>query len=370
MNPNVLALTLGTSASRGRNNDDYRYLQDVVQIGFPVRAARTYLNRHLGNNVSYRLVEVRRGETVGHVRMAEVIPHVGGSNILIRAERTLPDGSPASYFAPDDLVSVQAVVEVADGGEVPPLRSRDRILLHIPVRSYLRFLPGIFQGGAPSTRQDVTAVSERSSRQHGHQSQKRAPRSEPNSAQQFQDFLLLFQHMMTTVTEKIDRLPSLTDPLMADPSFLPWISSWVSFELDESLPLHQQRELVRRSIKLHRTRGTCAGVEEVIRVLTSAPVAVTEREKPFPCVLGAMTLAGGRNVEERFLRDEPTGHYILRDDRRKTTFFVLTLESRDRFRRRFGERATAVLRRISQIVTREKPAHVTFTIRFDESVDS
>lgn len=369
MNPPVTALMLGTVSRKRAVHDDYRYIQDVVRIGFPVRAARTYLNRHLGNRVSYRLVEVRRGEVMGQVRMAEVIPHVGGANVQIRSVRTLPDGSEASYFAPDDLVSTQAEVTVEGGGEVPPLRTRDQIVLHIPVRSYLRFLPGIFQGSAPSTRQDVTAVSEREQRQYGRKSLSTSSRVNEDSAEQFRNFLLLFQHLMTTVTEKIDQLPSLTDPLMADPAFLPWIASWVSFELDESLPLHQQRELVRRSIKLHRTRGTCGGVEEMIRVLTSAPVAVTERERPYPCVLGAMTLAGGSTIEERFLRDEPTAYYLLQEHRKKTTFFVLTLESRDRFRQRFGERATAVLRRISQIVTREKPAHVTFTIRFDESVD-
>lgn len=370
MNPTVSALSLGTVSRRGRAHEDYRYIQDVVRIGFPVRAARTYLNRHLGNPVSYRLVEAGRGETVGNVRLAEVVPAAGGDTVRVTAERTLPDGSPASYFAPDDLVTVSAAVSTEGGGDVPPLRTRDRIVLHIPVRSYLRYLPGIFQGAAPSARRDVTAVTERQQRQYGQKSLAQTSRVDAGGANQFRDFLLLFQHMMTTVTEKIDRIPSMTDPLTAEPAFLPWIASWVTFELDESLPLHQQRELVRRSIRLHRTRGTCAGVEEMIRVLTSAPVTVTERERPMPCVLGAMTLAGGVDVEERFLRDEPTGHYLLRQGRAKTTFFVLTLESRDRFRRRFGERATAVLRRISQIVTREKPAHVTFTIRFDESVDA
>ena len=47
---------------------DYRYLEDVVRVGYPVRAARTYLNRHLGNPVGYRLVEAERGETVRCVK--------------------------------------------------------------------------------------------------------------------------------------------------------------------------------------------------------------------------------------------------------------------------------------------------------------
>ena len=173
---------------------------------------------------------------------------------------------------------------------------------------------------------------------------------------------------MTTVTDKIDRIPDLTNPGTADPKFLPWIASWVNFELDEALPLHQQRELVRRSIRLHRTRGTQAGMQEMIRVLTSAAVDVVEREKPQPAVLGAMTLAGGRSVEERYRNGEPPAFYLVDPARENTSFFVLMLEHRDSFQARFGERAQAVLRRIAQVVTSEKPSHVSFTIRFDESV--
>lgn len=347
---------------------DYRYVEDVVRIGYPIRDARLYLKRHLGNPVGYRLVEAGRGERVGHVRLAEVVPYRGGNTVSVRSVRTLPDGTPASYFAPDELVETRATVEVNGGGPVPPLHVKDKIVLHVPVRSYLRFLPGIYQGAAPARRRDVARVNERSARQWGARKQIQTTAVSHQSADQFRRFLFIFQHLMTTVTDRIDGIPSLTNPATAEPKFLPWIASWVGFELDESLPLHQQRELVRRSIRLYRTRGTKAGVEEMIRVLTSAPVTVEEREKPAPLVLGGMTLAGGTTPEERFLGDEPPPHYSLRPDRATTSFFVLKLEHREAFRKRFGERAPTVLRRISQIVTSEKPAHVSFTIQFEEKV--
>lgn len=346
---------------------DYRYVEDVVRIQYPIREARLYLKRHLGNPVRYRLVEARRGERVGHVREAQIVLFRGGNDIRIRAVRTLPDGTPASYFAPDELVETRATVETASGS-VPPLNVRDEIVLHVPVRSYLRFLPGIYQGAVPARRTDIARVSERSARQWGARTRAQTTAVTTNQADQFRRFLFIFQHLMTTVTDKIDGIPSLTDPATAEPKFLPWIASWVGFELDESLPLHQQRELVRRSIRLYRTRGTKEGVEEMIRVLTSAPVTVEERKKPAPMVLGGMTLAGGRTPEERYHGDEPPPNYILRPDRAHTSFFVLKLEHREAFRERFGERASTVLRRISQIVTAEKPAHVSFTIQFEESV--
>ena len=124
---------------------EYLILAEVVRVGFPVRAARTYLNRHLGNPTSYRLVEAQRGETIGSVREIEVQPRVGGVNIRVHVVRVLPDGSPATHYTPPDLVELQTLVEADDGGDIPPLRSRDQIILHIPVRSDLRFLPGVFR---------------------------------------------------------------------------------------------------------------------------------------------------------------------------------------------------------------------------------
>jgi phage tail-like protein len=169
---------------------------------------------------------------------------------------------------------------------------------------------------------------------------------------------------MTTITDRIDPVPSLIDPMTTDPRFLPWIASWVTFELDTSLPIHKQRDLTRRAIRLLRTRGTVAGVEEMIQVLTNAPVKVLELQKPRSFVLGQSPLAGGATIEERFVRNEPPGSFMLDEGRAATTFFALELQPIDQFRKDFGERAPGVLRRIAQIVTNEKPSHVTFSILF------
>lgn len=347
---------------------DYRYLEDVVRIGFPVREAVQYVNRHLGNPVGYRLVEALRGEKVGCVRSVEVQAAIGGDPIYVRAQRVLPDGTPASYFTPDDLVSVVTEVVTPDGRHPMSLASRDRIVLHIPVRGYLRYLPGLFQGAVPAARRDIVRADEVSARRWG----TREANPHPTEVQGFnadalRRFLFLFQHLMTTITDRIDQIPSLIDPATTDPRFLPWIASWVSFELDSSLPIHQQRELTRRAIRLYRTRGTVAGIEEMIRVLTSAPVRVAELQKPKAFVLGKSTLAGGNTVEARYMRQEPAASFLLDEGRAATTFFALVLEPMDRFRKRFGERAPVVLRRIAQIVTNEKPSHVAFTILFDEN---
>ncbi len=352
----------GAIAAQG----DYRYLEDVVRIRYPLPEARAYLNRHLGNTVQYELVEARRGEEVGEVREIRVEPAGGEAVVRVRSERRLPDGSPASFYAPDDMVDVVTVLEAEGGRSIRPLQPKDRIFLVVPVRSYLRFLPGIYRGAMPTRSREIAPVSERTARQWGARPAERSTSGDANSADQFLRFLFVFQHLMTTVTEKIDGLPSLTDPLTADPDFLPWIASWVSFPLDEDLPLHRQRELVRRSISLYRSRGTAVGIAEMIRVLTNADVRIEERKKPASATMGMMRLAGGRTVEERYRNGEPSGSFIVQPDRAQTSFFVVKLDDQKSFRKTFGERAETELRRISQIVSNERPAHVTFTIEFED----
>ena len=348
------------------NAGDYQYITKVVQIGYSLRAARSYLSRHIGNQIHYQLLEVERGEEVGTIREAEVRSCDGGPTVLIYTQRTLPDGSPASFFTPKELVEIQTIVETDDGSPVPTLRSNDIIILYVPVRSYLRFLPGLYRGSTPMMRQDVMNYDERSQRQLSKKSQVFTAKTTFQQSDQFQRFMLMFQHMMMTVLDRIDHIPLLTDPLRVDAAFLPWLSSWVNFYFDASLPLHQQRELIRRAIRLQRMRGTSAGIAEMIQILTSTPVTILERKKPQACVLGKMRLAGGKTIAGRFLRKEPPGSYIVAAERKPMSFFVIKLEAMPKFYQRFGERSTDILRQIILIVTREMPAHVVFTIQFED----
>ena len=74
--------------------DDYRYVEDVVRIGFPVRDARLYLARHLGNPVVYKLVEASattcRLEKVGQEQSRD------GKPITAKAAPTSSQGAPHS----------------------------------------------------------------------------------------------------------------------------------------------------------------------------------------------------------------------------------------------------------------------------------
>ena len=347
---------------------EHRYIANVVRTRYPVRAAKKYLRRYLGNVVELQLVEIRRGEDSGCVRAAEILSEDGTSAVFIDQIRTLPDGSPASFFTPSELVQTRITIETEDGSPVPALRSSDLIVLHVPVQPYTRFLPSMYRVGSTTMRRDVHQVSERDQRQLALRDRVTTTQIGYDESDQFKRFLFLFQHMMTSVIDRVDDIPNLTDPLRAERKFLVWLASWVNFPLDESLPLHMQRELVRRAIRLNRKRGTKDGLAEMVRILTSAPVEIKERARPNLCALGSMTLAGGSTPRERFYNEEPPASYLYPSGRDKMGFFTLELEPKYLFRRRFGDRAGDILDRIVQVVSQEMPASVLFTIRYSDDL--
>lgn len=368
-----IALRQTTALVAQVGTGDTRYLEQVVSIQFPVHSATEFLKRTMANLVSFKLVEARRGENVAIVREIEVRHANSGERTFVRGERVLANGQPASFFVPDHLVTVRAVVEGARARS-RNLGADDEIVLHVPVRGYLRFLPGIFQGEGPVAAREVLRARDTAlARYRGGELPLEQAEEYDLDEDPLRRMLFMFQHMMTTVTDRIDRIVELTDPLLVEPKFLPWLASWVGWELDQSLPVHQQRELVRRLILLMRTRGTRIGIEEIVRVLTSAPVRVEERAVPKAAVLGRAHLSGGAGtITDRYQRSNPPGSYLFsppgaaENARKPTSFFAIKLEPRDRFQSRFGERAAQVLRGIVKVVSDEKPSHIQFTIRFDE----
>ncbi len=346
---------------------DYFHLETVVVVNYPIQEARTYLKRNLSNRVDFMLVEASRGETIGSVRAVQINPTGGGEPVYIEAVQTMPDGTVAGPYAPEGLVTRAARVLTAHGGPPKALEPTDDVILHVPVRSYLRFLPGVYQGAAGTTQRAIPIEARTASaKEWAAIAPSDGPVAEARNADALRRFLLMFQHLFTTVVDQVQDISSITDPLTCDARFLPWIASWVQFGLDESLPLHQQRELVRRAIRLYRTRATTEGVEEMIRVLTGTEVKVRPRTRPQPFVVGGSTLAGGPTVSDRYLKDEPPACFLLNEDRSATLFFVLELPPREQFDAIFSERAPMVLQQIVRIVTQEKPAHITFTIQFKE----
>jgi phage tail-like protein len=348
-------------------SDDYRYLETVIENRFPKNEAITYLRRHMANQVTIRMVEAKRGESVDVVRAIEVIHANGRDRSSITSTRLLQNGQEASFFMPDHLVTVRAKIDGAAKNS-QSLEMADVVVLHVPVRGFMRYLPGIFHGEGPISTGDGREPDGVAMQQWASGIEEQVYRDLSHDEAPIQRFLFVFQHILSTINVQIDNMSQLTNPMQCDPELLPWLASWVGFDLDRALPLYQQRELVRRATRLFRTRGTKRGMEEMLRILTSAPTRVLERKRPAGMVVGRGHLSGGKDLVERYERNERHGCYLFEvNARAETSFFMLQLEPRKRFKQRFGERAQGTLRRIVDVLNRERPSHVLFTVSFEES---
>ena len=120
------------------------------------------------------------------------------------------------------------------------------------------------------------------------------------------------------------------------------------------------------AIRLYRTRGTRRGIEEMVKVLTAAPVRIRERVKPRPMVLGKNAVLGGENVVQRYHKNESGACYLYEPAEAQATCFFSLLWSPGTFSVPIYERASGVLRRIVKVVSQETPTHISFTIHFDQ----
>ncbi|CAM3495951.1 phage tail protein I [Occultella aeris] len=74
----------------------------------------------------------------------------------------------------------------------------------------------------------------------------------------------------------LDSLWTYIDPHLAPEDFLDWLADWVGVEVDDSWSVERKREIVAQAAQIHRRRGTVAGVELAVRLVTGGEVTVTD----------------------------------------------------------------------------------------------
>jgi phage tail-like protein len=79
----------------------------------------------------------------------------------------------------------------------------------------------------------------------------------------------------------IAALPELLDPQRARPEFLPWLARWVGLRIPPGLPLDAQRELIAHAVPLYQRRGTKAGLQQLLDIVSGSRASVVE-----PAALG------------------------------------------------------------------------------------
>jgi phage tail-like protein len=235
-----------------------------------------------------------------------------------------------------------AVTLVGDGSATPVI---DHLEVELPRRSSLRYLPPVYA-------------------------------AEPVSADFVDRFLSLFDTMRRSVTDHLDDLPRLFDPLAVPagtgepgrPDFLTWLAHWVGMATDAGLPVARRRALVREAAALYERWGTPDGVERFVGLFCGAEARVLEHHRLRRWAIGGRARLGdtsrlfGAAIVKRLQLDvfSSIGDFQLVDvgDPLHDPFrvhahrFTVFLAPRDP-----GAEAEAVARLAALAIQQAKPAH-------------
>jgi phage tail-like protein len=157
-------------------------------------------------------------------------------------------------------------------------------------------------------------------------------------------FLMVFQHIMNSITLKADNLSSFFLPAECPAEFLPELASWLGAREDLADGEERLRGFLRRALSLYRRRGTVRGLAERLALVCGVSPRILEGQSPY----SALVIHAGGGADSRIFEAENAAGCF-------TVHFPVPRE-------KFSE---DVLRRISVIAQREKPAHMRCFISFE-----
>lgn len=89
-------------------------------------------------------------------------------------------------------------------------------------------------------------------------------------------FVAAFDDALAPIFSTLDNLAAYLDAATAPADLLTYVGSWVGARREDDTPLEVQRLAVAEAVRVHRLRGTAAGVREVVAHLTGGDVQVSE----------------------------------------------------------------------------------------------
>lgn len=198
------------------------------------------------------------------------LPLEKARDLLLRSglrlgELTYEESRPPK-FPSEDAVLLQGL---AEGSRIDRY---SEVGLTVSRRSYLRYLPGIYQQSASTEKSPLEAT------------------------------LRIAQHVFDHIEDtKIDLIHTYLNPFLTPPEFLPWLASCLGLTLNESLaqegdtPLwtdEKKRYLIDIAAELYRLRGTLPGFMYALETFASIKVRVLERAWPAGLTIGVYSTVG------------------------------------------------------------------------------
>ena len=83
-----------------------------------------------------------------------------------------------------------------------------------------------------------------------------------------QRFVGGFDEVLAPLFTTLDCIDAYFDAQVAPADFLAWLAQWVGVALDENWSVERQRDLVAQMVELYGSRGTVAGLRELVRLST------------------------------------------------------------------------------------------------------
>jgi phage tail-like protein len=214
----------------------------------------------------------------------------------------------------------------------------DAIRIRFPRDSYLKYLPAIYQ-------------------------------EDPDSRAFLDRFLSIFQRSFDHFDETIDRISRLFDPVAVEDKHFAWLAGWLALPLNPYWSDGTRRLALKGAWESYRLRGTPRGLERLAKLYAGIDVGIVEHFRMRPLMLLGGTAARRLGRTSRLWSRDFYGRLQL-DAYSRLGYFRLTnapeppLEALAWGAHRFSvffvaEPATAAetLKRVRQVVEREKPAH-------------
>lgn len=193
--------------------------------------------------------------------------------------------------------------------QTPTVKS---VRAYFPRRSYLRYLPAVYQ-------------------------------EDDRSRDFLERFLSLFETLFGNLEWQIDHVVRYFDPDVVKGDFLRWLASWLAIAVDENWTEEQQRVLIKKAPELYKKRGTREGIEEMIEIFTDQRPFIVERFQ-----LECAQAAEIKQILNKLYGDDPYCFCVL------LNLLQVNTENGCRTVRRMTENERRTVRRI---VDSEKPAH-------------
>jgi phage tail-like protein len=173
-------------------------------------------------------------------------------------------------------------------------------------------------------------------------------------------------------------LPRIYDPETSPANDLPWLASWLAFDLPDSLAdlkhPDRVRSLISRLHSLYKRRGTPAGVSEFVEIYTGTrPTLIEDFRARGVWVLGATSVLGfdtclpTTSVDGLIVDESVVGAITLAEDGWGWSLFEPTAHRFTVVVPAASVTDEAARRRLRGVIADQKPAHTDFHLCFAEA---